>query len=551
MKQPQIKQFSIRRLHRHLAERIFAVPKLQREFVWDGRKAATLLDSIFRNMPIGSILVWETKRKHFDLLRQNLHILPTFNTENTTGWFLIDGQQRLSVIHEAFEGSIRKNSTGKEINFGRICFVLQPNDDEDRQSFVYRKPVTRELVPVKDILSANWRDRLSGYPKHLLLRIERCRKQLLAYRVPIVFTHSEELEEIREIFLRINAQGIKIGAADRAFARASKVELRELAHELRAGVNPYFRDIDFTTILQGFAFVTTEREIDVGQRALDATVQWWENQLSADGQQSKFYQRWSKYRQAFGKAIDHLHSAFNCKNIDFLPSTNMPAALAVFFFYHSPAPDSKQRKEINKWFWATAVGQRYSGRGYRTNLIEDVKFFERLANGGRATFNFKDYIDPQDIQRTEYTNRSALANAYYCLLAGQNPCYFANGEPIPPSQYASRSNRSDRHHIFPKQLLATHGLRHKEYNSLCNICFVAAEENQKFGMKRPDRYLDEFRKKLHFSRAMKSHLIPTYKESGLFTKNVKVAYKQFCKSRLKQICSTFEKEAGIKLFRTS
>lgn len=42
MKAPQLQQLSIRTLHQRLAERVFAVPKLQREFVWDGRKAATL-----------------------------------------------------------------------------------------------------------------------------------------------------------------------------------------------------------------------------------------------------------------------------------------------------------------------------------------------------------------------------------------------------------------------------------------------------------------------------------------------------------------------------
>jgi uncharacterized protein with ParB-like and HNH nuclease domain len=67
--------------------------------VWNGTRAAALLDSIFPGMPIGSILVWETKSRSYDLLRQNLNILPPFDTSNRKGWFLIDGQQRLSVIH--------------------------------------------------------------------------------------------------------------------------------------------------------------------------------------------------------------------------------------------------------------------------------------------------------------------------------------------------------------------------------------------------------------------------------------------------------------------
>lgn len=551
MKAPQIQHLSIRRLHQLLAERVFAVPKLQREFVWDGRKAATLFDSIVKNMPVGMILVWETKRKHFDLLRQNLNILPPFDTDSPYGWFLVDGQQRLSVIHEAFEGSSRKNSSGKEVDFGRICFVLQPHEVDDGHVFAYRKPLPREYVPLKDILSSNWQRRFSGYPKQLLNRIGICRNQILSYRVPTVVTHSEDLEEVREIFLRINSQGMKISSADRAFARASRVDLRHLAHVLRAGVNKEFQDIDFSIVLQGFAFVTPERQTDVGQRALEATIRWWENQIDSEGKESNFYKRWHDYRKAFGKAVDHLNSRneFNCVNSAFLPSANMVATLAVFFFHHPSAPDARQRKEIRKWFWATGVGQRYSGRGFRTNLLQDVKFFERLAKTGKALFQFDDLIDPNDILRTEYTKRSALANAFYCLLAGRKPCYVANGEPIPETLYASRANRSDRHHIFPRQLLANYGFTHREYNSLCNICFIVAEENQRFGMKRPDRYLDEFRTKKHFARTMRSHLIPHQIESGLFNQSVKLAFRQFCKSRLSVVCRAFEEEAGIKLFR--
>jgi len=99
MRPPRVLRLSIKQLHQKLRQRVFAVPRLQREFVWNGTRAAALLDSIFRGMPIGSILVWETKSRSYDLLRQNLNILPPFDTSNRKGWFLIDGQQRLSEIH--------------------------------------------------------------------------------------------------------------------------------------------------------------------------------------------------------------------------------------------------------------------------------------------------------------------------------------------------------------------------------------------------------------------------------------------------------------------
>lgn len=554
MKSPLVRQLSIRTLRAKLVERRFAVPKLQREFVWNGPRAAQLLDSIYRRMPIGSVLVWEAPASGFDLLRQARHLLPPFDTSRRTGWFVIDGQQRLSVLNAAFEGGVRVNSTGQQVDFGRLCFDLDlppaaEGAGEATPRFSYRKPLHRRYVAVQDVLSSDWRRRLRTCTRPMLRRLADCRRRLLSYKLPVVVVHSHALAEVREVFLRINSQGMKVSAADRAFARAATVDLRDQAHALRDGLHPGFRDVDFTVVLQGFAFVTEERELDVGQRALEATIGWWEREIDRDGTDSAFYARWKSYRIAFGKAVDYVHQHFRVADTSFLPSQNMLATLATFFYHNPAAPNGRQRHEIRKWFWATGVALRYSGRGYRQNLLADVTFFRRLARSATARFMLAERIDPADVVRAEYTQRSSLTNAFFCLLAVRGPRYVESGEPVPESAYASRANRSDRHHIFPRQLLANYGFTHREYNSLCNICLVVAEENQRFGMKRPNSYLAPFRWRRHFARTMRGHLIPCDVGSGLWGGAVRHAYLQFRSRRLAMICKAFEEEAGVKLFR--
>ncbi|MFC3861708.1 DUF262 domain-containing protein [Deinococcus antarcticus] len=39
------------------------VPQFQRKFVWKHGQAIDLLDSILRNFPVGSLLLWRTPRK--------------------------------------------------------------------------------------------------------------------------------------------------------------------------------------------------------------------------------------------------------------------------------------------------------------------------------------------------------------------------------------------------------------------------------------------------------------------------------------------------------
>lgn len=132
MQTPTVKTLSIRALHRLLENGVFAIPQIQREFVWNGRKAAALLDSIYRRMPIGSLMIWKTKRENYHLLRKNLHILPQFQECNDSIWFLIDGQQRLSVLHQVAAGGTQTNGNGQVVDFSRISFRLAKPSDEDR-----------------------------------------------------------------------------------------------------------------------------------------------------------------------------------------------------------------------------------------------------------------------------------------------------------------------------------------------------------------------------------------------------------------------------------
>src|SRR5438046_2197973 len=114
MKPATFNHVRISKLRLQLMRRKFAIPKLQRNFVWDPRRAAKLLDSIYRNMPIGSLFLWEMDRKSANLIRQATEVLPSFSPGNKHVWFVIDGQQRLSVIYQAFEAEVRENDAGRE-----------------------------------------------------------------------------------------------------------------------------------------------------------------------------------------------------------------------------------------------------------------------------------------------------------------------------------------------------------------------------------------------------------------------------------------------------
>ena len=519
MKPPVLEKCKLADLHRHLLQRRFAVPKLQRNFVWDSGRSAKLLDSMYRDMPIGSIFLWEMDRKSAHLIRQSAEVLPSFNNSNHKIWFVIDGQQRLSVIHQAFEGQIRANDAGRDIDFSRLCFVVCPDRrQEDPARIVYRKPAGRELVPVCDILAPDWRERMPSRSKAFLEAIRKCRERLLHYPVPIVIVRSATLDEIGEVFIRVNSQGMRITSADRAIALMGKLDMRSMAQELRQKVrDEVFAIASIDPILMGFNLITEKPSLDADPPKLEAMARRWSKRIERDDKiRDEFKKQWHRYQNAFLSAVDYLHNRFPVRNESFLPSANMLATLSVFFFHHRGQPNQYQRNEIRKWFWATGVAKRYSGAGYHRNIVADAKLFEALARGARRHFVLRDRMDPVlDLQTEEYNSGSARTRAFFCLLASCQPRYLENAEPIPLGTVLAFSNRKHRHHIFPQGQLRPH-FPPRVFNSLCNICFLVSRDNEMIGMRLPRRYLAEYRDsgRNQFAQAMRSHLIPVSRESG-------------------------------------
>jgi hypothetical protein len=555
MKPPDLRHWTVQTLYQQLRNRSFAIPKLQRNFVWDSRRAAKFLDSMYHQMPIGSVFLWEMDRKSAHLIRQSARILPPYDDRNSKIWFVIDGQQRLSVLYQAFEAEQQENDAGKEIDFGRLCFVVNPDSDaeESADRIVYRKPRGREFIPVRDILRPDWKRLMPTRAQSFLRKVKLCRERLLKYVVPLVVVRSATLEEIGEVFVRVNSQGMRITSADRAIALMGKLDVSDMARELRQTLREQeFGTADIQPILMGFNLVTEKLDLDGDPPKLDVMARRWARAVERNPQvRNQFKKQWDRFKKAFLAATQYLHDRFPVHDASYLPSANMLSILAVFFYHHRGQPTTQQAKEIRKWFWATGVGVRYSGAGYHRNIVSDANMFRRLAQSGRARFVFEERLDPLEIQSEQYNAGSARTRAFFCLLAKQNPCYLDDGQPINfNGKVINPASAKHRHHIFPRaQLSALFSPR--AYNSLSNICFLVSADNEGIGKRLPRTYLAECRDngRKHFRALVNSHLIPAANGCGVWEHNLRRAFKQFRAERLKLICNAFEKEAGMKLFR--
>lgn len=542
-----IQAYPLKRLKKLFDERKLAVPEVQREFVWDSKKICRLLDSLYKGYPIGSALIWTTTRRNKNQLREKLHILPAYDETNAEIWFIVDGQQRLSVLYHVLSGSGREvpNARGGWICFDRFYFYV--GGGTDAEYFVYRSGrQPAGYVTVADVLNGR---RQSGLGVRALGRMDDCRARLLRAPFFLQLMDADSLEDVRETFIRINAQGTPVTSADKAFARASTLHVRHLVRRLRENLQgDPFSNLRDEPILSALAFLLGAP--DIAGRSWETTLTKAE---SGEIARKEFDRAWWRLERAVPAAIDYLRTRFGVHHPGFLPSDQILTLLSLYFAWKGPSRPSRQAAQrLQHWFWLTAVSQRYSGRGYRQHLSRDATFMKDLAERGTARLEVESLVPLRKLRDAEFSAGSALVRGYLCLLNLSQPRYLEDGEHIPVQVYASRANRPDKHHIFPKALLRRKGFTAAECNVLPNICYLVARENQSIGARPPHEYLEigvVSRTKAVRARALESHLIPCVEASGLWDSDVVRGYKAFVRARAERIADELEGLAGERLFR--
>src|SRR5207249_3305000 len=94
----------IRDLLQHIDRDELVLPEIQREFVWTKKAVKLLFDSLYRDLPIGHMLVWKaaTEVKSRDWARRRVR-RRAGQLANFYG-YLLDGQQRMTALSRVRDG---------------------------------------------------------------------------------------------------------------------------------------------------------------------------------------------------------------------------------------------------------------------------------------------------------------------------------------------------------------------------------------------------------------------------------------------------------------
>lgn len=195
-----------------------AIPEIQRPFVWEASKVRDLMDSLYKGFPVGYIIVWK-----------NPDVRLKDGTISTGKKIVIDGQQRITALETAIAGQFIMGSDYKK---KRIKIAFNPSTE----SFEVLNPAIEkdskwipDIAEVFDIsfelfsyvINYCKKNDLAGKEGAIAETINKL-KSIEGINLGVIeLSHTLSIDEVTEIFIRINSKRTVLSQADFAMSKIS------------------------------------------------------------------------------------------------------------------------------------------------------------------------------------------------------------------------------------------------------------------------------------------------------------------------------------------
>lgn len=517
-----------------------AIPEIQRPFVWDGAKVRDLMDSLYKGFPIGHIIVWKNP---------DVHLKDGSFSQGKK--ILIDGQQRITAIQAAVVGLPVIDSTYKK---RRITIAFNPVNETFE---VKNSAIEKDAKWIPDISEIykndfdSWNfvntyceiNNLNGKQPE----INKTLLKLIAIKdVSLGITElyqSLTIDEVTDIFIRINSQGVVLSQSDFAMSKISADE-RYGGNEIRKMID-YFchfmqRPADFDVILQN--------DEELSESEVLKQIKW-----IVDEQEDIYVPNYAdvlrvSFTHKFKRGkISDLVSLLSGRNFEtrenlesiaqesfrllregveaFVNQTNFKRYLMivrstgmidsslvhsknVLNFGYILYLSLKDRKVdpavietlVRKWIVLSLLTGRYSGSA--ESIIDyDIKHFtgeqapERVLaqiEAGELSDAFWDTVLVQKLDTSVSTSPYFIT---YLMAQVKNGARGFLSSQIDVQSLIEQ--RGDIHHIFPKKYLQNNGVNNrKDYNQIANFVYTQSEINIKIKDKAPCDYMGDMKNQI-------------------------------------------------------
>ena len=516
-----------------------AIPEIQRPFVWSNAKVRDLMDSLYKGFPIGYIIVWK-----------NPDVKLKDGSLSSGKKILIDGQQRVTALQAAVAGLM---VTGEDYKKKRIQIAFNPVTETFEVSNPAIKKDNRWIPDIAEIFTPTFSE-LSFIPNYCQVNNLAGQEQKVAsainklksiYNISIGVTDLSQtltIDEVTDIFIRINSQGVVLSQADFAMSKISADDFyggndtRKMIdyfyHFMRSPVDydaiaandtefvesggmqkikwvvnetediyvPDYTDVlrvsfthkfmrgkiaDLVSLLSGRDFETRENLESIAEDSFHKLRQGVENFVNETN-----FKRYIMIVKSTGIIDTSLVRSQNVLNFGYilyltLRDRGMNAALI--------------EKLVRKWIVLSMLTGRYSSSPESAMDYDIKRFTEMNPEKFVATTEEGEMSDAfWNTVLVQRLDTSVSSSPYFLLFLMAQVKAGSRGflsEQIDVSSLIQQ--RGDIHHIFPKRYLQKNGINNRrDYNQIANYVYTQSEINIKIKNDAPCVYMAKMKEQI-------------------------------------------------------
>ncbi|MCT7546044.1 DUF262 domain-containing protein [Aliarcobacter cryaerophilus] len=535
----------------------FLLPSIQREFVWEHTKIEWLFDSLMRNYPISSFLLWQVESevkkgyKFYKFISKYREKFKTHNSEISVDGInefkaVLDGQQRLTSIYIGLKGSyaykdykkkwentewsiptrqLYLNITNelKDEEDGRVYEFKFLKKDDTKEKIIFQDPKEQKWFRIGEILNYQNEEKFDEFIEKLdslfaKKALRQLRRTILEKEVINYFLEKEQdLDKALNIFIRINSGGEPLNFSDLimsiAVANWENNDARQVIHSLVDNIRDKGFLISKDFILKVFLYLYSK---DIKFKVANFSKE----------NAKDFEDKWSDIRNAILEVFD-LIKTFGFTDST-LTSKNALIPIVYYIYYKSIVKDfsvskcyENDRNIIKKWLHIMLIKMVFGSssdtvlsqiRGAFTENFDSTKIdlsiiefpFEKILNNIKKDTSISDeFIDTiLSTQKDDKYTFSILSLLYPNLDYKNNNFHKDHLHPI------SKFSKDEIDKLNLSEEIKNEYFQPSIYNGIYNLQMLDANENMSKNDLPLKEWIDNNTNPSNRKQFLDNHLIP-------------------------------------------
>jgi hypothetical protein len=520
--------FQVRQVTAAIDQGTLALPDIQRPFVWPTTKVRDLLDSMYRGFPVGQVMFWQTGAE------PGVRQIGIGDKAVPVPYHLIvDGQQRLTSLYAVTTGKpvVREDFTTARIKiaFNPFTELFAVPDATTEKQVEWLADITPLFDDFLDTVESyierleQVRGDLSKQERKQIFAVFDRVRDLIAYQFSVVeLDASAEEEQVAEVFVRINSEGVVLNQADfiltlmsvfwekgrrelEDFARAAKTPTLSQASPFNWYIQPQPAQMLRVTAALAFRRAVL-KHVYSALRGKDI-----ETGKSDPARRDAQFQR---LQQAQEQVLDltNWHEFLQClERAGFRGAKMISSQNAIIYSYalwligrvdYAVSLD-RLREVIARWFFMATITARYSG-SFETQVEKDLSLLRDVPAGDASAFcsrlgqvvsdtlthDFWAITLPNGLATSAAKSPALLAYIAALNILDADPLLSTGKVRSRLDPTVTAKKGIERHHLFPREYLRKQlGVTDtKAINQIANMALVEWSDNIKISDQAPSDY---------------------------------------------------------------